>query len=289
LIQLVGMGGTTMEPIYWRIAQDLREQIESGSLSPGQQLPTEMELQGRYRASRNTVRDGIKWLTGRGLVRTRPGQGTFVADPVVPFVTTLSADPETGLAGGEGHAAFNEVRARGRTPSASVTRVELISASGDVAARLRVEPGTHVVSRHQRRYIDGQPWSLQTTFYPMDLVTRGAARLMMAGDIAEGTIAYLHQTIGLVQVGYRDRIVVRAPEEEEYLFFGLPDDGRVPVVSILRTGFADGDRGAVPFRVTFTVLPADRNQLVINSGNVPGHLAAPAENGSLPAQVRRRS
>jgi GntR family transcriptional regulator len=278
-----------MEPIYWRIAQDLREQIESGSLSPGQQLPTEMELQGRYRASRNTVRDGIKWLTGRGLVRTRPGQGTFVADQVVPFVTTLSADPETGLTGGEGHAAFNEVRARGRTPSASVVRVELISASGDVAARLRVEPGTHVVSRHQRRYIDGQPWSLQTTFYPMDLVTRGAARLMMTGDIAEGTIAYLHQAIGLMQVGYRDRIVVRAPEEEEYLFFGLPDDGRVPVVSILRTGFADGDRGTVPFRVTFTVLPADRNQLVINSGNVPGHLAAPAENGSLPAAVRRRS
>jgi hypothetical protein len=33
----------------------------------------------------------------------------------------------------------------------------------------------------------------------------------------------------------------------------------------------------VPFRVTYTVLPADRNQLVINSGDVPSDLAAAAD------------
>ena len=82
-------------PMYWRIAQELRQQIKSGHPGPGEQLPTELELGERYEASRNTVRDGIKWLTANGLVETRPGQGTFVRPRIVPFITTLSALPET--------------------------------------------------------------------------------------------------------------------------------------------------------------------------------------------------
>jgi len=78
-------------------------------------------------------------------------------------------------------------------------------------------------------------------------------------------------------VGYRDRILVRAPDDSESRFFDLPDDGRIPVVTIMRTGYRASDEGPVPYRVTFTALPADRNQLVINSGEVPGDLAAPAE------------
>ena len=86
-------------PMYRQIAEDLREQIESGELEPGQQLRTELELQEHYGASRNTVRDAIKWLTTLGLVETRPGQGTFVVKKIDPFVTTLTGDP-TGPGGG---------------------------------------------------------------------------------------------------------------------------------------------------------------------------------------------
>jgi GntR family transcriptional regulator len=150
-------------------------------------------------------------------------------------------------------------------------------AHGNVAARLRIAEGTQVVSRHQERFIDGTPWSLQTTFYPMDLVALGARQLISAESIAGGTVAYLYETLGLKQVGYRDRILVRAPDDDESRFFGLPDDGRTSVVTILRTGYRAAQEGPVPYRVTVTVLPADRNQLVINSGEVPGHLAPAAD------------
>jgi GntR family transcriptional regulator len=264
-------------PIYRRIAQELRQQIKSGVHEPGGQLPTELELAERYEASRNTVRDAIKWLAANGLVETRPGQGTFVPNRITPFVTTLSADPETGLGGGEGDAAFAEVRERGRRPSTSPPKVAVQLAHGNVAARLRIAEGTQVVSRHQERFIDGTPWSLQTTFYPMDLVALGARQLISAESIAGGTVAYLYETLGLKQVGYRDRILVRAPDDDESRFFGLPDDGRTSVVTILRTGYRAAQEGPVPYRVTVTVLPADRNQLVINSGEVPGHLAPAAD------------
>jgi DNA-binding GntR family transcriptional regulator len=49
------------EPLYRRIVDDLRQQIESGQLGPGSQLPTEVELRELYHnASRNTIRDAIK-------------------------------------------------------------------------------------------------------------------------------------------------------------------------------------------------------------------------------------
>src|ERR1035438_5242213 len=96
-------------PMYRQIAEDLRWQIKSGSLRPGQQLRTEIELRAHYGASRNTVRDAIKWLTSLGLVETRAGQGTFVVKNIDPFITSLSADPTTGLGGGEGATYLSEV------------------------------------------------------------------------------------------------------------------------------------------------------------------------------------
>jgi len=100
------------EPMYRQIAQELRQRITSGELGPGQQLATELELRELHGASRNTIREAIKWLTTNGLVETRAGQGTFVVVRLDPFITTLSADPETGLGGGEGDAAFAKVRDR---------------------------------------------------------------------------------------------------------------------------------------------------------------------------------
>ena len=183
------------QPMYRQIAEDLREKIESGAVPRGSQLPTELELREQYDASRNTIRDAIKLLISRGMVETRPGQGTFVVEKIDPFITTLSADPETGLGGGEGDAYGSEVTALGRTPSSTQPRVEIQQAVGTVAIELQLEEGTTVVSRHQRRYIDQTLWSLQTSFYPKSLVDRGAQKLMEASDITEGTVAYLRETV----------------------------------------------------------------------------------------------
>src|SRR5689334_4712702 len=103
-------------PMYRQIAEDLRAQIESGQLEPGQQLRTELELRDHYGASRNTMRDAIKWLTNLGLVETRPGQGTFVVQKMDPFVTTLTGDPRTGWGGDEGAIYPSEVSTHNRRP-----------------------------------------------------------------------------------------------------------------------------------------------------------------------------
>jgi GntR family transcriptional regulator len=162
------------EPMYRQIAEDLRGKIERGKIEQGAQLPTEIELMEQYDASRNTVRDAIKLLTARDLVETRPGQGTFVVERINPFVTTLTSDPETGRGGGEGYVYIAEVAAGGRTTVTSDPRVEVQQANAATADALRIKEGDQVVSRHQQRFIDGTAFSLQTSFYPMSLVQRGA-------------------------------------------------------------------------------------------------------------------
>ena len=122
-----------------------------------------------------------------------------------------------------------------------------------------------MISRHQKRFIDGTPWSLQTSYYPRGFAQR-AERLTDADDIADGTVKYLSETLGLRQVGYRDWITVRAPEATEAVFFGLPQDGRVGVYEIFRTAF---DQTGKPMRLTVTVFPTDRSQFVVNVGDVP--------------------
>lgn len=254
------------QPMYHQIADDLRAQIERGDLKPGEQLPTELELRERYEASRNTIRDAIKRLIALGLVETRPGQGTFVTQKIDPFVTTLTGDRESKRAsGGEGTAYLSEVSEQHRKPTESVPRVEIQVPSPEVALRLRIGSGVQVVSRHQQRYIDDIPWSLQTTYYPMEFVTSGKApMLLMAEDIADGTVAYLKKTMGLEQVGYRDWITARTPDSTEQAFFQIPHDSTV--FEVFRTGF---DQDGKPMRVTVTVFPSDRNQFIVNVGKVP--------------------
>ena len=252
-------------PMYRQIAENLREEIESGQLGPGQQLRTELELGEVYNASRNTVRDAIKWLTTLGLVETRPGQGTFVVEAIDPFVTTLTRKEGEVAEGGQSTSYLSKV-GHSRKPSSSDVRVEIQGALEHVAARLAIAPGTEVISRHEQRHVDGTPYSLQTSFYPVEFADRGAGRLRSPGNIEEGAVQYLREKLGIKQVGYRDVITVRVPNAIEADFFKVPMDGRIAMFEISRTAF---DGNGNPMRLTVTVLPANRNQLAVNVGDVP--------------------
>jgi len=257
------------EPIYRSIADDLRSQIETGELRPGQQLRTEIELRDHYNASRNTIRDAIKLLVSRGLVETRPGQGTFVVETIIPFITTLTGDPEIS-SGGEWDTYRKDADAP-RPVRDTVPEVGIHEAGGPEFAELRLSRGTTIVSRHQQRFIDEIPWCLQTSFYPMSLAQK-APRLIQAGDIPEGTVTYLREEAGIKQSGYRDTIKVRAPDKIEAVFFKLPDDGSVSIIETRRTAF---DGQGTPVRLTVSVYPADRNEFAVNVGEVPAEAADP--------------
>jgi GntR family transcriptional regulator len=251
-------------PLYRQIADRIRLRIETHELKDGTRLPTEDELMKAHHASRNTVRAALRELTTRGLVYTLHGKGTFVAEQVRPIVTTLTSDPKTGRGGGEGFVYTAEVAASGRSATTGDPRVEIRKAGPAISHRLEISEDEEVISRHQRRYVDGRPWSLQTSYYPRSL-SRRAPRLLDTDDLNEGTVVYLAEC-GIQQAGYQDAIEWRAPNQEETAYFDLPADGHVQVVEIYRVAF---DQEENRIRLTITVYRADRNRFVINAGDVP--------------------
>ena len=62
------------------IAGELRAQIETRVLHPGDQLPSHRDIAASYEVSLGSAREAISILIGDGLVETRHGRGTFVAE-----------------------------------------------------------------------------------------------------------------------------------------------------------------------------------------------------------------
>ena len=66
-------------PMYIRIQQYIRRQIETGEWPAGSPVPTEAELMEKFRVSRITVTTALRELVKEGLIYRIQGKGTYVA------------------------------------------------------------------------------------------------------------------------------------------------------------------------------------------------------------------
>ena len=77
--------------IYEEVVSQLHELIREGKLKAGDQLPSERELAETFKVSRTSVREALRALETQGLVVSRTGTGTFVADlPIESLVAPLA-------------------------------------------------------------------------------------------------------------------------------------------------------------------------------------------------------
>lgn len=81
-----------------RLAQRLGDQIRSGALKPGQQLPTGQELARHFGVSLIVVREALSSLRSEGLIQTRQGSGAFVSPTTMarPFRLTHAPSAAPG-------------------------------------------------------------------------------------------------------------------------------------------------------------------------------------------------
>jgi GntR family transcriptional regulator len=63
---------------YLQIAQQVRQALRLGLLEPGDRLPTAQQVVASLAINPNTVLKAYRELEREGLVRARPGLGTFV-------------------------------------------------------------------------------------------------------------------------------------------------------------------------------------------------------------------
>lgn len=67
------------QPLYRQIKTLITQSLVSGEWRPGDLIPSEIELAGRFSVSQGTVRKAIGELAGENLLVRQQGKGTFVA------------------------------------------------------------------------------------------------------------------------------------------------------------------------------------------------------------------
>jgi len=68
------------------IIEQIKTQIISGALKPGDKLPAERELVNLLKVSRPSVREALLKLEAQGLIESKQGGGTFILDALAPTI-----------------------------------------------------------------------------------------------------------------------------------------------------------------------------------------------------------
>jgi len=190
-------------PMYDQLRLLILDSIDKALLGPGDLLPGEHRLCEQYEVSRTVVRQALAQLEHKGVVERVKGKGTFVSRPKVAesLVHTL-----IGL--------YDEVALRGGHVHSDVLRHATELADDDVARELQIQPGDPVVVLERLRWVDGEPWSLTTTWMPEDI---GAHTLDV--DMSENSLYGVLAESGIVATsGTRSaEATIASPEQAKQL------------------------------------------------------------------------
>lgn len=144
-------------PLYYQLAEHLREQIHSGKLKPGERLLSERELSEQVGISRMTVRQALGYLMREGVLEAKPGIGTFVAEPKL-IHDTLHLLGFT-----------EEMMQQGEAVTSRALEQSVVAPPPSVANALELDPGETTVKIVRLRLSASVPVLLETSYLPSKL------------------------------------------------------------------------------------------------------------------------
>jgi GntR family transcriptional regulator len=267
--------GGPMPASYTRVADEITAAIMSGQYSPGDQIPTIREIADRHEIALGTAQRVVATLHTRGLVYTSYEDGKRGVRVRSRGRTDFYATDllRRNGKGGVGDA-FSENAARARRdPSVKFTMVMRVPPA-DVAQRLGLAPDKLAVERTTIQLLDGEPWSRERSWYPVDIAQ--TCGLDTPHNIPEGTHARL-KAHGFAEVSHRDEVTDELATAEDATDLEVTPGANLLVQT--RTG-ATVDRVT---RVSKFVRLGGRNRLIWETGTEAGlevirkQLAAGAE------------
>jgi len=146
----------TFSPLYRQIKGLLLESLRRGEWRPGESIPSEVDLAGRFHVSQGTVRKAIDELAAENLLLRRQGKGTFVAthgEPQVRF-RFLRLAPDGGKA---------------VAPERQLIEFRRTRSPQDVARALGLRSGDAAVMLKRLLVFDGDPVVLEDVWLPGNL------------------------------------------------------------------------------------------------------------------------
>jgi GntR family transcriptional regulator len=215
---------------HHHVADDLRRRINSGALTAGERLPSERQLSAHYRVSTPTLRDALGVLQAEGLVEKVQGRGNFIREPH-PRLEYPTADG----AGLHILVSFAQVKA-----------------TGELAVRLSVPPGTSVTEYVCLAHRGDSPQSLTHLHVP-DVAGESAPSATSASPWGDDILDHLAHRAGVPVARATHQVTARFPTEAEAQSLRIAT--RTPVLAIERQLLADDGRVVA---YALVVLPGDR-------------------------------
>jgi DNA-binding GntR family transcriptional regulator len=196
-------------PMYYQVAQQLEEAIESGELPPGSRLDGELALAEALRVSRPTLRRAIEYLVDRGYLVRRRAVGTQVVHPKVRRPMELSS-------------LYDDLASGRKNPQTEVLSLGIVAATDAVAHALGLDDGAEVLAMERLRYADGQRLAVMRNWLPVGLVQLDAGRLERTGlyqlmRAAGIGLQLASQTIGARAASAAEARLLQAREGEPLL------------------------------------------------------------------------
>lgn len=84
LVENIHLDFRSGTPIYTQIVEQVQQQVLSGELKPGDQLPTVRALALALRVNFNTVARAYRLLDEAGIISTQQGRGTYILESPPP-------------------------------------------------------------------------------------------------------------------------------------------------------------------------------------------------------------
>lgn len=150
---------TSHAPIYFRIQQDILDQIQRGAFKPGQQLPTEAELAQQYQVSRITAKRALDELVHQGRAFRQQGRGTFVAQTRIRDISGFGSFTD-------------DMKSRGLIPGSQTLLFKEVDPDADVMERLHLVQGERAFLLKRLRLANDEPVAIETAYIPCRLCPR---------------------------------------------------------------------------------------------------------------------
>ncbi|HET6857231.1 MAG TPA: GntR family transcriptional regulator [Streptomyces sp.] len=257
-----------MAKAYERIADDLRQTIRAGRLSPGDRLPSEATLVEQYGKSLPTLRQALSLLQAEGLIEKKHGRGNFVRRPRTMVERTNSRHQWEKDRAREPEAARAQTGATehdtGLTLNDLVFRATYaeIKAEQELAVAFGVPEGTLLVERvYRTRYrSEGAPFNLVCSYLVLDMVAGNPALLDETKEPWPGGTQNQLHTVGIELARIEERVTARPPTAEEAAELDLPPGTAVLVLR--KTSFDVDDRAV---EISDVVLPGDRTEMLFTT------------------------
>lgn len=215
----------TFSPLYQQIKALIMQRLEAGEWKPGELIPSEVELGGRFKVSQGTVRKAIDELAAENLVVRRQGKGTFVAthhETQAQFrFLRLMADSEEP-----------------QRPENKILDVKRVRASAEVARQLDMKSGDAVIFIKRVKSFNAVPIILEEIWLP-----GGTFKGLTAERLAEyrGPLYGLFETeFGTRMIRAEERIRAVGADPESAVILGVPP--HTPLLSVERASFTYGDK-----------------------------------------------